>query len=254
MCSISFFLSFLFPQLNFSANDETSCPCARSRYRICCPDSRKLCHLDSLPTHFIFITWAFAWDNALLLSRRIGHLNELLEVPLLALFANAFVVFLPGFIHLESSTAFNAFIRTPWIVQQLTFILPALLLMANDRSTKHLKTDRFVNLGAFGWVRNAITVLWGILTLIFYCFSSDIPIQARIMSRLFLFSFKIISWILSLTNTFSRLQRMRDWGNGAFRCSLEKVFTRSKALRGIAHGNSSLNISSINKWIVWARQ
>lgn len=129
------------------------------------------------------LTWAFARDNSLLFSRHVSKINPSLDVPLWALMANSGVIFLIGFIYLGSTTAFNAFIGTGLLLQQVSFAFPALLLLLRRRSEKYLRRDRFVNLGIFGWVANAVTVAYGLVTMVFYCFPPYLPVTGSTMSK-----------------------------------------------------------------------
>jgi len=129
------------------------------------------------------LTWAFARDNALVFSSKLGHIHSKLEVPVWALLVNALVVCLLGFIYLGSALTFNAFIGTSLILQQVSFAIPALLLMIQRRSSTFLKPDRFVKLGVFGWFANGITVAYGCLTLVFYCFPAYPPVTGSTMSE-----------------------------------------------------------------------
>lgn len=130
------------------------------------------------------LTWAFARDNALLFSEKIAHTHSRLEVPVWALVANSFVIFLIGFVYLASSTAFNAFTGTGLILQQLSFAFPALLLLIRRRSVIFLRPERFIKLGLFGWLANGFTVAFGALTLVVYCFPASVPVQGNTMSEL----------------------------------------------------------------------
>lgn len=129
------------------------------------------------------LTWAFARDNSILLSHHVSKINQSLEVPVWALIANSGVIFVIGFIYLGSTTAFNAFIGTGLLLQQVSFAFPAFLLLLRLRSEKYLKPDRFVKLGILGWVANAVTVAYGLITLVFYCFPPYLPVTGSTMSK-----------------------------------------------------------------------
>lgn len=131
------------------------------------------------------LTWAFARDDALIMSKYIGRIHSSLDVPVFALIANAAIVFIIGCIYLASSTAFNALIGTGLILQQVSFAFPAALLLYRRRSSTYLPTARRIRLGLFGWVANVVTVAFGILTLVFYCFPSEMPVTGGNMSMCF---------------------------------------------------------------------
>lgn len=124
------------------------------------------------------LTYSFARDRALVLSGAIGTIHPALGVPVWALIANAFVVFVMGCVYLGSNAAFNAIVATSVILMHLTFAIAAGLKMYRQRSAQLLpeKSSRSSwNLGASGWLFDFITVAWGFVTLIFYCFPTNTP-------------------------------------------------------------------------------
>lgn len=139
------------------------------------------------------LTWSFARDNALLGSRVFGKVHHRLQVPAWALIANATVIFVIGCIYLGSSTAFNAFIGSGMLLQQCSFALPAALLMWHGRSERVLPKSRAFNLGAFGWIVNAATVLFAPLITIMYCFPVNMPVTSSEMSK----SRQDLQWVSS---------------------------------------------------------
>ena len=116
-------------------------------------------------------------------SRYIKVVNSTLYVPIWALVFNAFVVFIIGCIYLASTTAFNALIASGLILQQLTFAIPAALLMYRRRSSEFLPESRCFKLGIFGWPSNFVTLAFALLILVFYDFPTIMPVSAGNMSR-----------------------------------------------------------------------
>lgn len=129
------------------------------------------------------LTWAFARDDALILSKYLGRVHPSLKVPIYSLLANSAVIFIIGCIYLASSTAFNALIGTGLVLQQVSFCFPAALLLYRRRSSTYLTSQRTFNLGVLGWVANIATIIFGIVTLVFYNFPSEMPVTGGNMSR-----------------------------------------------------------------------
>ncbi|KAA8910655.1 hypothetical protein TRICI_004089 [Trichomonascus ciferrii] len=121
------------------------------------------------------LTWSFARDNGLLCSSYLGYVNPKFEVPLWSIFFNSFLVFVCGCIYLASSTVFNALIACALIFMQVSFAMPAAVLLYQKRSEQYLPTSRYFNLGGFGWVVNIITVLTAIIFLVFFNFPVEMP-------------------------------------------------------------------------------
>jgi choline transport protein len=124
------------------------------------------------------LTWSFARDRALVFSRRIGTIHPGLGVPVWALIANAFVVFVMGCIYLGSTTAFNAIVAASIILMHLSFSIPAALKMFRARDKRFLPERHGTwawNFGVVGWLFDFITVAWGFVALVFYCFPTTKP-------------------------------------------------------------------------------
>lgn len=130
------------------------------------------------------LTWSFARDNALLGSRYIGHIHPILEVPVWALVVNGAVIFIIGCIYLGSTTAFNAFIGTGLILQQITYAIPAAVLLYGKRSSHLLPTNRPFKLwDSVGWIANFFTVGFAIIVVVFYNLPVVMPVEASNMSE-----------------------------------------------------------------------
>jgi choline transport protein len=127
------------------------------------------------------LTWSFARDRGLVCSGAIGTIHPALGVPVWALIANAFVVFIIGCIYLGSTAAFNATVATSIILMHMSFAIAAGLKMLRRRAPQFLpqRNTRWTwNLGKLGWLIDSITVAWGLVTLIFYSFPTSNPTTA----------------------------------------------------------------------------
>lgn len=131
------------------------------------------------------LTWAFARDNALFGAQFLGSVHPRWKVPVWALVANATVIAIIGFIYLGSTTAFNAFIGSGLLLQQISYAFPAALLLWHGRSESALPKERAVKLGPFGWVANIITLLFAPFITIMYCFPLSLPVTGSSMSKWF---------------------------------------------------------------------
>lgn len=148
------------------------------------------------------LTWSFARDRGLVFSGAIGTIHPALDVPVWALIANAFVIFIMGGVYLGSTAAFNAIVATSVILMHVTFAVPAFLKLWRRRAACFLpkRSSRWSwNLGISGWVIDFITVLWGVITLVFYCFPTTTPTTgsganyaAAVLAVMVLFT--VINW------------------------------------------------------------
>ncbi|PTB42508.1 hypothetical protein M441DRAFT_68032 [Trichoderma asperellum CBS 433.97] len=129
------------------------------------------------------LTWSFARDNALIGSKFVCRIHPELGVPIWGLLVNNAVVFIIGCIYLGSSTAFNAFIGTGLILQQLSYAFPAALLLYRRRAVNVLPRKRLFKLyGPLGWIANILTVIFAITVLVFYNFPVILPVTGSNMN------------------------------------------------------------------------
>lgn len=129
------------------------------------------------------LTYSFARDNALFFSPKLSTVSETYGVPMFALLANGVVVAIIGCVYLGSTSAFNAMVSTGLILLQTSFAFPAALLLWRKRSVRFLPKNRPFRLGPFGWVANCLTIVFAVVTLIFYCLPTVLPVTAGNMSE-----------------------------------------------------------------------
>ena len=131
------------------------------------------------------LTWSLARDRALIGSKWLSEMHTELEVPVWGLLFNFAIMFIIGCIYLGSSSAFNAFIGTGLVLQHISYAFPAALLMYRGRAETWLPRSRSFRLpGVSGWIVNAITIGFAVLVLVFYDFSTVLPVTVTNMSRL----------------------------------------------------------------------
>ncbi|EYE90206.1 putative choline transport protein [Aspergillus ruber CBS 135680] len=129
------------------------------------------------------MTWSFARDDALFGSRWLGRVHEGLNVPIYALVANGVIVMLIGIVYVCSTTAFNAFISTTVIIAQISFAIPALLLLIRRRDTHYLPAKRVFKVpDVIGYIANTVCVLWAVVETVFFCFPASFPVTGGNMN------------------------------------------------------------------------
>ena len=129
------------------------------------------------------LIFSFARDDALVFSKKIGVMHAKLGVPIYALLFNAISVFILGCIYLGSTTAFSAIIGTGLVLQQITFAVPAILMMYRKRAAEYRPATGLFNLGKFGWLVNIVTVSWSVVQLIMFNFPLTLPVSGSTMSK-----------------------------------------------------------------------
>lgn len=129
------------------------------------------------------MTWAFARDGALPARSLLSSVHPKQQVPIWSLVANAIIIFISGCIYLGSTAAFTAIIGSSLILQILSFIIPAALLMWQKRSEAVLPRDRpFRVPETIGWTANSLVVIFGVLFSVFFTFPAAIPVTGVTMS------------------------------------------------------------------------
>ncbi|EAW14374.1 putative choline transport protein [Aspergillus clavatus NRRL 1] len=129
------------------------------------------------------LTWSFARDDALFLSHRLAAVHPTLGIPVAALLLNGSLVLLVGIVYVCSTTAFNAFISTTVIVAQISFAVPAALLLCRRRSAAYLPATRAFRVPTFvGYVCNVVCVLWAVVITVFFTFPTKFPVTGGNMN------------------------------------------------------------------------
>ncbi|KIW63200.1 hypothetical protein PV04_10065 [Phialophora macrospora] len=129
------------------------------------------------------LAWSFARDNGLLFSNKISRIHPTLQVPVYALFLTYGMVVVCGCVFVASNTAFNALIGSSIVLQEISFLIPVLLLIYRRRSLKYLPSTRqFSSPAAVGWTANVIVVIFSVITTIFFNFPIFLPTSASTMN------------------------------------------------------------------------
>ncbi|GIC85644.1 putative choline transport protein [Aspergillus udagawae] len=129
------------------------------------------------------LTWSFARDDALFFSRRLASVHPSLNVPVYSLLLNGLLVLLIGIVYVCSTTAFNAFIGTTVIVAQISFAVPAALLIYRRRSAEYLPPSRpFKVPHVVGYVCNVMTIVWAVVITVFFTFPTTFPVTGGNMN------------------------------------------------------------------------
>ncbi|KAJ0427176.1 amino acid/polyamine transporter I [Aspergillus carlsbadensis] len=148
------------------------------------------------------LTWSFARDEALFYSRYLASIHPSLGIPLYALILDGVCVFLVGIVYVCSSTAFNSFISTTVIVAQISFAIPAVLLILRRRAPHYLPSNRpFKVPTAVGYVSNIVCVIWAVILTVFFCFPTVLPVTGGNMN--YASVVLVVMLLLGLANWFA---------------------------------------------------
>ena len=87
-------------------------------------------------------------------------------------------------------TAFNAFINTTVIIAQISFAVPAALLLLRRRNPAFLPPTRVFKIPALlGYLANSVCVAWAVVLTVFFTFPTEFPVTGGNMSMFFFFCF-----------------------------------------------------------------
>ncbi|RJE20174.1 hypothetical protein PHISCL_07491 [Aspergillus sclerotialis] len=113
------------------------------------------------------LTWGFARDGGMLFSRYLTHIDTTWKAPVRALWFQGFLVGLVGILYLFANTVLQAILSVSTIALTISYALPitALLVVGRDK----LPPGQF-HLGRLGVVINYISVIYCIITTIFFFF------------------------------------------------------------------------------------
>ncbi|EXJ85676.1 hypothetical protein A1O1_06042 [Capronia coronata CBS 617.96] len=125
------------------------------------------------------LVWAFARDDGLPYSSYFAKISRDLPVRATA----AVVVFqcLYGLIYIASTTAYNSIISMCILGLLVTYAIPQGIVLVRGR---HHLPDRKLNLGRFGVVVNAFSVLWVCFYVVVFCQPTFLPVTLDNMNYL----------------------------------------------------------------------
>ncbi|KAJ6094544.1 hypothetical protein N7467_002057 [Penicillium canescens] len=118
------------------------------------------------------MTWAFSRDNGLPFSSYWSEIDSKRNVPVRATLLSAGFCAIYGLLYIASTQAFNSIINTAVLMLNITYTVPQAILVVQGR---HLLPSRSFNLGRWGYLVHIFSVLWLILSGIFFCFPTTSP-------------------------------------------------------------------------------
>ncbi|GMK55521.1 hypothetical protein CspeluHIS016_0205770 [Cutaneotrichosporon spelunceum] len=113
------------------------------------------------------LIWSFARDNALPFSTALSHVHPRLRVPVLPVIVSWAGVTILGCLYIASDTVYNSIISCCIILQNFSFAIVATQLLFRKRK---FNENRWLKLGALGWVANIITIIWFLFTTVMWLF------------------------------------------------------------------------------------
>ncbi|KAF4781243.1 amino acid permease [Colletotrichum scovillei] len=129
------------------------------------------------------LVWSMARDNGTPFSKYLSHLHPTLNVPVRAIIVQAIFNILFGLLYLGPEVAFNAYIASCTLFLNLSYAMPVMILLIRGRKLVTDNPPVFSLGGGFmGYLTNWTSVLFVIVTSIFFCFPPAIPIDISTMN------------------------------------------------------------------------
>lgn len=124
-------------------------------------------------------TYAFARDGAIPGSSAFRKVNKKFDIPLNALILSAAVDCILGCIYFGSTAAFNSFTGVATICLSTSYGIPIFISLLRGR--RAVKNSPY-SLGKFGFVINALTIVWICFSVIIFCMPVSLPVTPSSMN------------------------------------------------------------------------
>lgn len=127
------------------------------------------------------MSYAFARDRGLPVSRVFAKVHTGLDVPLNALIWTAAWVIIFGCVFLGSSSAFNAITAASVVALGVTYAIPPAINVLRGRTM--LPESRVFKMPNWlGWLTNLVGIAWTVLTTVLFVFPPDNPVTGDNMN------------------------------------------------------------------------
>lgn len=113
------------------------------------------------------LTWGFARDGGLPWSRYITYVDPVWQVPARALWAQGFLISLVGVLYLFANTVLSAILSVSTVALTISYAIPIIALLVTGRD--RIPPGPF-RLGRLGPLINSISVVYCVVTTIFFLF------------------------------------------------------------------------------------
>lgn len=159
-----------------------------------------ICAGVSIQTWQSRMAWSLARDNGWPFAIYLARVAPPpLDVPLWAHLWSCIWVAVLGCLYLGSATAFNSFIGGGLLLQYLSYSICVVVLLIHGRD-KITPGPFFMR--RFGRIANFGTIIWTIVTVIFYSFPAYLPTTAATMNYVscvivFMFIYSAVFWVSS---------------------------------------------------------
>ena len=191
-----------------------------------------LCFLfagNSVLTTSSRMTFAFARDGGLPLSKIWWEVHPKLGVPLNALYLNVAIVIAFGCIFLGSSVAFNAITAASVVALGVSYGIPVAVNLFQGR--RKLPERAFALPGWLGWTANIIGLAYTILTTVLFVFPPFLPVSGSSMN------YCIVAFAIILL-----ISTVQWFADGRKNYEGPRVTIRTGSVDGVSRGGVGMDV------------
>ncbi|KAI5788309.1 amino acid/polyamine transporter I [Geopyxis carbonaria] len=170
--------------------------------------------LMSIHTWQSRLMWAFARDHGFPCSGTLSKVaSSPYNVPLWSHLVSSICIAVLGCVYLGSSTGFYSLVTGCILMQYISYIIPVGLLMLNGRRFPAGDRAGPFWLGAWGWLANAVLVVWVSIALVIYSFPYVMPVLPDNMNYVtvvmaVILLYACVYWVGWGRKTFSGVEKM----------------------------------------------
>ncbi|KAI1465941.1 amino acid transporter [Daldinia caldariorum] len=130
------------------------------------------------------LLYAMARDKGIMYHNYFAHITPKLDVPVRTIVLTFAFNVLFGLLYLGPSVAFSAYAASTTIFLNVSYVIPVVVLLVRGRAVlrQYQAENAYFALGRFGWALNAVAAVFVIVTSVFFCFPTELPVSADQMN------------------------------------------------------------------------
>ncbi|KAI0885747.1 amino acid transporter [Annulohypoxylon maeteangense] len=130
------------------------------------------------------LLYAMARDKGIVYHRYFAHITPKLDVPVRTIVFTFIFNVLFGLLYLGPSVAFSAYAASTTIFLNVSYVFPVITLLVRGRSIlRQYRSERtYFDLGRAGWALNIVAAVFVVVTSVFFCFPTGLPVSGDDMN------------------------------------------------------------------------
>ncbi|KAI1459182.1 amino acid/polyamine transporter I [Annulohypoxylon moriforme] len=130
------------------------------------------------------LLYAMARDKGIVRHGYFAHITPKLDVPVRTIVFTFVFNVLFGLLYLGPSVAFSAYAASTTIFLNVSYVFPVITLLVRGRSILgQFRSERtYFDLGRAGWALNVVAAIFVVVTSVFFCFPTGLPVSGDEMN------------------------------------------------------------------------